>query len=251
MISGKIHSIETMGLVDGPGIRTVFFLQGCPLRCSYCHNPDSQGMFSKQLITVEELVKMTKRYKPYYHTSGGGVTFSGGEPLLQGEFLVSALKALKEEDICTTLDTSGFGDEKYYKEILENIDLVLLDIKHFDDVGYKNITGSNMKKLLTFLSHLKDYDGKIWIRHVMVPGVTDNEDSIYKLINTVSNLTNKIDRIEILPYHIMGVQKYEELGIDYKLRDVPAMDKELARKYEKLANDLLEDEKIKLRRYII
>lgn len=251
MVKGKLHSIETMGLVDGPGIRTVFFLQGCPLRCAYCHNPDSQNMFSKKLIDVEEVRNLAKRYKPYYNTSGGGVTFSGGEPLVQGEFILESLKALKDEGICTTIDTSGYGDARYYEEILKYVDLILLDIKHYNDVGYKELTGKKMDKFYEFLSYLDKYNGKIWIRHVMVPGITDNEESIYKLIDKISGIANKVDKIEILPYHIMGVQKYQELNMEYKLKNVPAMDKIKAKEFEDLANELLEYQKTILHREII
>jgi len=248
---GNLHSIETMGLVDGPGIRTVFFLQGCPLRCAYCHNPDTQNNTPNKTISTEEIKDMAIRYKPYYKTSGGGVTFSGGEPLLQGEFLAEAVKELKKEDICVTIDTCGFGDERYYQEILDNTNLIMLDIKHFENDGYKKLTGSNMSKFYKFLSYLDNYEGRIWIRHVMVPGITDNEDSMYRIFDEISHLSNKIDRIEILPYHRMGVHKYEELNIEYKLKDVPEMDKEAARYYENIISKLLEDSKKKMHKQIV
>ena len=178
MIEARLHSIETMGLVDGPGIRTVFFLQGCPLRCNYCHNPDSQSMFSKIRITPKEVVDIAKRYKSYYTRSGGGVTFSGGEPLLQGEFLLETLKLLKKEGINTAIDTSGYWDVRFYKEILEYVDVILLDIKHFDNTGYKKVTGKSMSGFYKFLSSLDNFNGILWLRHVMVPSVTDNIKSI-------------------------------------------------------------------------
>lgn len=251
MVEGRLHSIETMGLVDGPGIRTVFFLQGCPLRCVYCHNPDSQSMFSKKHIRPEAVVERAKRYKSYYKSSGGGVTFSGGESLLQGEFLLESLKLLKEEGIHTAIDTSGFGDEKYYQEILKYTDMVILDIKHFTDKGYREITNRPINRFLKFLSYLEDFHGTIWVRHVMVPGISDNEESIYKLFNRISHLADKIDRFEILPYHTMGLGKYKELGREYKLQGVPEMDKKEAKKYEKILNIMLEKEKSKVARNII
>lgn len=243
MVEGKLHSIETMGLVDGPGIRTVFFLQGCPLRCSYCHNPDSQSMFSKTRITSAEVVNIAKRYKSYYKRTGGGVTFSGGEPLLQGEFLLETIKLLKEEGINTAIDTSGYGDERYYKEILEYVDVVLLDIKHFDNTGYRKVTGKSMTGFYKFLSCLEDFNGILWLRHVMVPSITDNNESMESLFNNVSHLAHKIDRFEILPYHKMGLEKYENLNREYKLKGVPEMNKEKAGEFQKVLEKMLEKEK--------
>lgn len=243
MVEGKIHSIETMGLLDGPGIRTVFFLQGCPLRCSYCHNPDSQSMFSKNRISPEEVLERAKRYSPYYKSTGGGVTFSGGEPLVQGEFLLETLKLLKANGFHTAIDTSGYGDEKYYKEILKYTDVVILDIKHFDNAGYKDLTEKSMSKFFKFLSYLNDFHGTIWMRHVMVPNITDNEESIYKLFHRVAHLADKIDRFEILPYHTLGLEKYKDLNMDYRLQGVPEMDKEKAMGFEDLLGILLQREK--------
>ncbi|HLR20609.1 MAG TPA: pyruvate formate-lyase-activating protein [Tissierellaceae bacterium] len=251
MIQGKLHSIETMGLVDGPGIRTVFFLQGCPLRCAYCHNPDSQNMFSNKNITPEEVLGMAKKYKTYYKNSGGGVTFSGGESLLQGEFLVETLKLLKEEGIHTAIDTSGFGDKKYYKEILEYVDMVILDIKHFSNKGYQDVTKRPIGRFLEFLSYLEDFHGTIWMRHVMVPGITDNEESMYRLFSRMEHLAEKIDRFEILPYHTMGVGKYEALGREYELKGVPQMDKRKAKEFENILTAMLEKKKAKIRKDII
>ncbi len=253
MAEGRIHSIETMGLLDGPGIRTVFFLQGCPLRCAYCHNPDSQNMFSKQHIKPHEVLEIAKKYKTYYNRTGGGVTFSGGEPLVQGEFLLETLKLLKKEGFHTAIDTSGFGDERYYKEILKYVDVVILDIKHFDNIGYKNITGKSMGRFYKFLSKLNDFHGTIWIRHVMVPSITDNEESVYKLFYKIAHLANKIDRFEILPYHRMAIEKYENLNREYALKDIPEMDKDKAKEFENILKNLLEIEKQKFyeEKYII
>lgn len=239
MIEGRLHSIETMGLLDGPGIRTVFFLQGCPLRCAFCHNPDSQSMFSKDRITPEEVLETAKKYQPYYKSTGGGVTFSGGEPLVQGEFLLESLKLLKENGINTAIDTSGYGDERYYKEILKYTDLVILDIKHFDNEGYKAVTEKSMSRFYKFFSYLNDFHGTIWMRHVMVPGITDNRESMYKLFNRVAHLAYKIDRFEILPYHKMGLEKYEELNMEYSLKGIEEMDKDKAKDYEEILMNLL------------
>lgn len=246
MIQGRIHSIETMGLVDGPGIRTIIFLQGCPLRCTYCHNPDSQNMFSNTHMTPEEVLKIARRYKSYYDRTGGGITFSGGEPLLQGEFLLETLKLLKAEGFNTAIDTSGYGDKRYYKEILRYTDVILLDIKHFDNEGYREVTGKSMKGFYEFASYLNEYNGKIWIRHVMVPGITDNNKSIYKLFDKISYLCDKIDRIEILPYHKMGLEKYDELEREYLLKNVPEMDKNKAKEFEDMIMSMLLAEKQRL-----
>lgn len=242
-MKGRLHSIETMGLVDGPGIRTVIFMQGCPLRCAYCHNPDSQTMFSNKEITPEEVLNIARRYKKYYDRSGGGITFSGGECLLQGEFLLESLKLLKAEGFNTAIDTTGYGKEEYFKEILEHVDTVILDIKHFDNIGYKDLTGVNMHGFYKFLSYLENYKGRIWIRHVMVPGITDNMESVYKLFDRIAYLADKIEKIEILPYHTMGLDKYESLGKEYRLKGVPEMDEKKAMEYQEILSNLLEEEK--------
>lgn len=247
MTQARLHSIETMGLLDGPGIRTVFFLQGCPLRCAFCHNPDSQIMFSKKRITPEKVLETAKKYQPYYKSTGGGVTFSGGEPLVQGEFLLESLKLLKKNGFNTAIDTSGYGDEKYYKEILKYTDVLLLDIKHFDNDGYKDLTERSMARFFKFLSYLNDFHGTIWMRHVMVPGISDNKESMYKLFDKVSHLSHKIDRFEILPYHKMGLEKYEELNMEYRLKGIPEMDKEKAKKFENILMNLLIEKKEKKR----
>lgn len=245
MIEARLHSIETMGLVDGPGIRTVFFLQGCPLRCVYCHNPDSQNMFSNKRITPDEVVDIALKYKPYYDSTGGGVTFSGGEPLLQGEFLLESIKKLKEVGITTAIDTTGFGSQRYIKEILKHVDIVLLDIKHFDEKGYKDVTGKGMGAFNKFFSQLDDFHGILWLRHVMVPSITDNIESIESLFNRVAHLADKIDRFEILPYHNMAIDKYKQLGMEYPLGDTPEMDKEKAKEFEDILAKMLGEQNIR------
>jgi len=230
MLKGRIHSIETMGLLDGPGIRTVFFLQGCPLRCKYCHNPDTWHQGGEE-YTVDELVSFAKRYRPYYKKTGG-VTFSGGEALMQGEFVLEAIKALKKENIHVALDTSGVGQTQFYDEILKLVDVLLLDIKHYDTAEYRDLTGVSMKWTKSFMESLKQYKNKIWIRHVMVPGVTDNYYAMNQLLSSVHVYIKNIEKIEILPYHRLGVDKYSELGISYLLNDVPEMDKAQAEMYQ-------------------
>ncbi len=237
---GRLHSIETMGLLDGPGIRTVFFLQGCPLRCAYCHNPDSQSLTGGREITPEEIVATARRYKPYYGKTGG-VTFSGGEPTLQGAFLVETMKLLKAEGINIAIDTSGAGDPHHYREIFELADLIILDIKQFTPESYRRLTERPITAWETFVSTLtaSSYQGKIWVRHVMVPGLTDSEAAMDLLIQTAEPLLPWIDRLEILPYHVMGVDKYETLGREYKLPGVPPMAKDRASELEAYARRLL------------
>lgn len=232
MIKGRIHSIESMGLVDGPGIRVVVFFQGCALRCKYCHNPDTWGNGEGEEYTPEELVKKIERFKPYFKQSGGGVTLSGGDPLRQPEFLLEVLKLCKERDIHTCLDTSGYGLGDY-DEILKYTDLVLFDIKHFTREGYKNITQLEIDESLNFLSAMERNNTKIWIRHVVVPGLTDGEEHIKALGEYIKGIKN-VEKIELLPYHLLGVNKYENMGIKYPLEGVPAMDRDICNKYKDL-----------------
>jgi len=237
MLKGRVHSIESMGLVDGPGVRTVVFLQGCKLRCSYCHNPDTWAMDGGTEYTPEELLRKIMRFKPYFERSGGGVTFSGGDPLLQPEFLLEMLKLCKGKGIHVALDTAGYGFGEY-DEILEYTDLVLLDIKHVDDIGYKNLTGKSKHGLDQFLEALERSNTKVWIRHVVVPGITDSEEHIEKLKEIIKTIKN-VEKVELLPYHTLGVQKYEKLGIPYRLENVEPMDKDYTKQLEKQLNDFL------------
>ena len=227
MIKGKIHSVESMGLVDGPGIRVVVFMQGCTLRGLYCHNPDTwtlDGNKDALDFTPEELVNKISRFRSYFEKSGGGVTFSGGDPLKQPEFLKETLKLCKEAGIHTTLDTSGvgFGD---YEEILKYTDLVLYDVKHLTREGYKDMTGIEIDETQKFLEACKKMGTKMWIRQVVVPGKTDSEEYIRELGKFIKTLDN-VEKVELLPYHLLGVNKYETLGIKYRLEGLEAMDKE-------------------------
>lgn len=233
MTKGRVHSIESMGLVDGPGVRTVVFLQGCKLRCAYCHNPDTWGTEGGTEMTSEELLKKILRFKPYFERSGGGVTFSGGDPLLQPEFLLEMLKLCKKMGIHTTIDTAGYGFSEYYDEILKYTDLVLLDIKHVDDEGYKSLTGRSKRGLDEFMKALERASTKVWVRHVVVPGITDSKEHIEKLEEIIKKINN-VEKIELLPYHTLGIHKYEKLGIPYRLKDVEPMDKKQTRKLEKI-----------------
>ena len=220
-----------MGLVDGPGVRTVIFLQGCPLRCLYCHNPDMQefGLKIKQ-YTPKQVVEILKKYKTYYGNDGG-VTFSGGEPLGQGEFLCECLKRCKKEGINTAVDTSGIGTN--YDEILDFVDLVILDVKACEKEEYKKITGGNFDTFLTFLKQCQKKKKKMWLRQVIVPGINDDEEHIKKLKEFIKPLKN-IQRVELLPYHTMAKKKYEVLNRDYPLGDTPEMDRKKCMELEKL-----------------
>lgn len=225
MVKGSIDSVETMGLVDGPGIRYVVFLQGCKLRCLFCHNPETWKMEEKNMTTAEELIDKIKRYKNYFGKEGG-VTFSGGDPLCQPEFLLECLKQCKQEGIHTCLDTSGVGcNKEIYPEILSYTDLVILDIKAVTPEAYKKMTGYPMKDFSEFLELCQKLEKKLWLRQVIVPGINDTEEYILELKKYIKNIKN-VERVELLPYHLYGVEKYKKLGIPYRLDGVPAMKKE-------------------------
>ncbi|MBW9150689.1 pyruvate formate-lyase-activating protein [Clostridium estertheticum] len=238
MVKGKIHSIETMGLVDGPGIRVVVFFQGCKLRCAYCHNPDTWQLSGGTEMTPEAIIEKIVRFKPYFNRSGGGVTFSGGDPLLQSEFLLECLKLCKINGIHTALDTAGFGDGNY-DEILKYTDLVLLDIKQTTGKGYVALTGKDVTDVNIFLESLRKSKSRVWVRHVVVPGITDSEEHITKLAKIINEEVPNLDKVELLSYHVLGVSKYEELSIPYKLKGVDAMDKDKTKKLQTLIDSLL------------
>ncbi len=218
---GRINTIETMGALDGPGIRTIVFFQGCRLRCVYCHNPDMWKIGGGYEITPQEVARIVERYKPYYGELGG-VTFSGGEPLMQPEFLLGCLKECKARGIHTTLDTAGVG-YGVYDEILSFCDLVILDIKHEDPEQYHRITGLDISFYYEFKKALLKMNSAIWIKHVVVPGLTDSEEHVKKLKQEIFSFSN-IKKVELLPYHTMGVSKYEAMGMPYVLDGVEEMD---------------------------
>lgn len=235
---GFIHSIETMGLVDGPNIRVVIFMQGCPLRCSFCHNPDTWVKNKNKKVTSKEVVDLVRKYRAFIEL-GGGVTFSGGEPLLQSEFLLEMLKLCKKAGIHTCIDTSGTGyDINLIDEILKYTDLVLLDIKAIDNDKYKKITGKNMDMVNLFIEKLKEHNNKLWLRQVIVPTINDNKDYILKLKEYIKQFNN-VEKIELLPYHTMGIEKYKKLKINYKLDGIKDMDKEKCEKFENMLNNVL------------
>ncbi len=216
MIKGRVHSIETFGTVDGPGIRYILFMQGCPLRCKYCHNRDTWDAKGGKEYTTDEIITDALKYASYMKFSGGGITVSGGEATLQPEFVAELFKKAKQNKIHTCLDTSGFVDIDVIDPILDNTDLVLLDIKHMDNDGSKDLTGVKIEKALAVAKHLDKRNIPVWIRHVLVPTITDTTDNLEALGKFVSSLNN-VERFELLPYHSMGVHKWESMGIDYEL----------------------------------
>lgn len=226
-MTGRVHSFESFGTVDGPGIRFVVFLQGCPLRCQYCHNPDT-WLAGGTEYTADEVVKRILRYRNYF-SNGGGVTVSGGEPLLQREFVTEIFTKLKAEGLHTCLDTSGvtFREEKKeeFLPLLNVTDLVLLDLKHVDEEEHKKLTGKSNKNTFAFAKFLSENGKKMWIRHVLVPEKTDKDEWLYRLRAFIDTL-NTVEKIEVLPYHTMGVVKYEKLGYAYPLKGVSAPEKD-------------------------
>lgn len=216
----KVHSIESFGTVDGPGIRFVLFLQGCHLQCKYCHNRDTWDINGGEYKSVDEIVEKINRYKNYIIPSGGGVTVTGGEPLIQASFVLELFKKLKENGIHTCVDTSGmFALTDGIKEVLKYTDLVLLDIKHIDDEKCKELVGVSNKKELEFARYLSDNNIKMWIRQVLVPGYTDDRQDLLKLKDFLATLKT-IEKVQILPYHNMGKYKWEKLGLEYPLEGV-------------------------------
>ena len=217
---GKIHSIETFGTVDGPGIRYVIFLQGCHLRCKYCHNRDTWDTTIGTPKKVSELVQDIQKYSDYIKFSKGGVTVTGGEPLLQPKFLIALFTELKKLGYHTALDTSGmFPLTPEVKQVLSLTDLVLLDIKHIDDEKCKDLVGFSNKLELEFANYLSENGIKMWIRQVIIPGITDDENDLIRLKEFLQTLKT-VEKVELNPYHTLGVYKWEDLGLEYPLKGV-------------------------------
>ncbi len=228
-MQGYIHSTDSFGTVDGPGVRFVIFFQGCPMRCLYCHNPDTWEAGKNMLMTPEELIYHYERNKDFY--TNGGITATGGEPMLQMDFLTELFTLAKQKKIHTCLDTSGICYTPECPEktdrLLDVTDLVMLDIKHIDDEQHKLLTGHSNRNILAFAEHISERKIPIWIRHVIVPGWTDHEEEQFKLGYFIGGLKT-IKAVDVLPYHDMGKRKYEELGIPYPLADIKPVDKETA-----------------------
>ena len=225
-IKGNIHSIETCGTVDGPGVRFVVFTQGCPMRCLYCHNPDSWGLEINTLKTANEILEQYESVKEFCK---GGITVTGGEPLVQTEFVTDLFKKAKEKNIHTALDTSGilFNPENTSKidELLKYTDLVMLDIKHIDNDEHIKLTSHPNKNILEFAQYLSLINKPIWIRHVVVPNINDKEEYLKRLGEFIGGLSN-VKALDVLPYHNMAIPKYENLGINYPLKNTPPLSKE-------------------------
>ena len=220
-VKARIHSFESFGAVDGPGIRFVIFFQGCGLRCKYCHNRDTWAINAGLEYTSDELISKISRYKNYFAVSNGGVTLSGGEPLLQQDFLLELLPKLKKQKIHVAIDTSGnFPLTDKMKKIIDLADLFLLDIKCINDEICKDLVGVSNKLELEFAKYLSDIDKDVWVRQVLVPGITDHEEDLLKLKDFLSTLRN-VKKVEILAYHDLGRFKCENLGCNYELEDIP------------------------------
>lgn len=242
---GYIHSIETFGTVDGPGVRFVVFFQGCPMRCQYCHNPDTWDMADGKEKSVDEILEMFERNRAFYRT--GGITATGGEPMMQMDFLLELFTKAKEKEIHTCLDTSGIffqeawtnpenrAGEAYQKieKLLAVTDLVMLDIKHIESQAHQKLTGHGNEKVLAFAKYLDEIKKPVWIRHVVVPGITQDEAQLTQFGEFLKTLSN-VEKLEVLPYHTLGENKYEKLGIDYPLKGVPQLSKDEAIQAEKV-----------------
>lgn len=215
----KVHSIESMGTFDGPGIRLVIFLQGCNFRCLYCANPDTITSKGGKMMEIDAIVEMAKKQRPFFGTKGG-VTISGGEPLLQAKSLIKLFEKLKAEGLHTCIDTNGafFGDD--VKKLLEYTDLVLLDVKHYSSEQHRYITQQGNEKTLELADYLFERNIPVWLRYVLVPNLTDGENAIHQLGKRFSSHKN-IQKLEIQPYHKLGVHKYTHLGMEYKLSETP------------------------------
>ncbi len=228
-MTGKIHSIETFGTVDGPGIRYVVFLKGCPMRCLYCHNPDTWSQEGAEEKTAEEILEDYKRYEPFLKR--GGLTVTGGEPLVQIDFVTELFEKAKKRNIHTCLDTSGVTfrkeDKAKFDRLMDSCDLVMLDIKHINDEEHIKLTGHSNKNILEFLEYLNDNGTPVWIRHVVVPGITQHKEYLYELGKFIGRF-NCVKAVDVLAYHDMGKSKYKEMGLEYPLADTKPLSKEEA-----------------------
>lgn len=230
---GYIHSIQTFGTVDGPGVRFVVFFQGCPMRCQYCHNPDTWDMGDGKEKSADEIIEMFKRNQVFYKT--GGITATGGEPLQQMEFLIELFTKAKELDVHTCLDTSGFSfqENERMERLMAVTDLVMLDIKYMNEDAHIDLTGCSNYNVLEFARYLDRIKKPMWVRHVVVPGITYQEEALQQLGAFLQTLSN-VEKLEVLPYHTLGENKYEKMGMEYPLKGVPQLSKEEAANAEKI-----------------
>lgn len=244
-MKGFIHSTESFGTVDGPGVRFVVFVQGCPMRCKYCHNPDTWEMNVGKQMSVEELMELYNKNKVFYHE--GGITVTGGEPLMQAEFVAELFEKAKSEGIHTCLDTSGIAYNENNPAFIEKLDrllavtdLVMLDIKHINPKEHLKLTAQPNDQILKFALYLDQKNISLWIRHVVVPGITDDPKYLHELGYFIGGLSN-LKALDVLPYHTMGKVKYDKLDMDYALKDVPELSKEDALLAKKIVLDGLKE----------
>lgn len=236
---GYIHSLESFGTVDGPGVRFVVFFQGCPMRCQYCHNPDTWKLEDGQEMSAADIIKKYERNKSFYRT--GGITATGGEPMLQMDFLIELFTLAKSKGIHTCVDTSGVmfhedrTSEAFQKveKLMAVTDLVMLDIKHMEEEAHKSLTAHSNQHILAFARYLDEIHKPVWIRHVVVPGITFVEEELTALGEFLKTLSN-VEKLEVLPYHALGKVKYENLGMEYVLKDVPQLTKAEGKEAEKI-----------------
>ncbi|AKK10913.1 pyruvate formate-lyase-activating protein [Corynebacterium uterequi] len=217
--AGLVHSWEMVTAVDGPGTRMTIFMSGCPLRCLYCHNPDTMGMKEGTVEKVEDVLKRIKRMQPVFKASNGGLTISGGEPLFQIEFTRRILAGAHEMGVHTCIDTSGYLGSRLTDEDLENIDMVLLDVKSGDEELYRRVTSRDLAPTIAFGDRLSALNKRVWVRFVLVPGLTDSDENVEKVAQIVSRWPN-VERLEVLPFHNMGADKWHTLGMEYELDGV-------------------------------
>lgn len=251
-MNGYIHSLESFGTVDGPGIRLVVFLQGCPLRCLYCHNPDTWEVGKGNTITAEEILREYDKNRDFYKR--GGITVTGGEPLLQIDFVTELFAKAKEKGIHTCLDTSGITFNKSsetnkakFDELLKYTDLVMLDIKHIDEESHKKLTGKSNSNVLDFADYLEENNKPFWVRHIIVEGYTDKKEGLVRLGKFLAKF-RCLKALDVIPYHTMGVSKYDALGIDYPLKGLPALSVGGAVKAKGYIMEGLRDERLRIRR---
>lgn len=222
-MKGYIHQLESFGSVDGPGVRFIIFFAGCPLRCKYCHNPDTWDMMKGKQYTADELLDEAITCREYWGTKGG-ITVSGGEPLAQIDFLLELFTKAKERGINTCIDTAGgpFTREgewfEKFKQLMNVTDVLLMDIKHINEEEHIKLTGHTGKNIIEMFRYLDEINKPVWIRHVLVPGITDNDEYLIQTRDFIRTLGN-VQRVEVLPYHGLGAMKYKDLGIDYVLKD--------------------------------
>lgn len=251
-MTGFVHSTESFGTVDGPGIRFVVFLQGCPLRCLYCHNPDTWDKSKGTETTADKILAEYNKNRDFYKR--GGITVTGGEPLLQLDFVTELFKKAKEQNIHTCLDTSGIIFNKKssdlvakFEELMKHTDLVMLDIKHIDPEKHKALTGSDNGNILDFAAYLEEKNIPVWVRHVVVAGHTDDKEDLKRLGRYLAHLKN-LKALDVLPYHTMGVSKYKELGINYPLEGVEALSTQAAVKAKSYIMEGFRDEKPRVKK---